>query len=67
MPSPEEWAALGLSAEEPHLVGELRGNAAYAVGLDPEMPPPAGMELIGLRKLWGRLDEEAVSLALICR
>ena len=51
LPSPEDWAALGLSAAEPHLVGELRGSAAYAVGLDPEMPLPEGMELLGLRNL----------------
>ena len=63
LPSAEEWAALGLSAEEPHLVGELRGSSAYAVGLDPEMPLPEGMQLLGLRKLWGRLDEEAWKLA----
>ncbi|MFL6198091.1 MAG: NAD(+) diphosphatase [Thermoanaerobaculia bacterium] len=63
LPSAEDWAALGLSLEEPHLVGELRGSAAYAVGLDPEMPVPAGMELLGLRKLWGRLDEETWKLA----
>ena len=63
LPSPEEWAALGVSTEEPHLVGELNGSAAYAVGLDPEMPLPDGMQLLGLRKLWGRLDEEAWKLA----
>jgi len=63
LPGAEEWEALGLSTEEPHLVGELRGSAAYAVGLDPEMPLPEGMVLLGLRKLWGRLDEEAWKLA----
>ena len=63
LPSPEEWTAFGLSAEEPHLVGELRGSAAYAVGLDPELPLPEGMQVLGLRKLWGRLDEEAWKLA----
>ena len=59
LPAPEEWAALGLSGSEPIHVGGL----SHAVGLDPDIHPPPGMTFLGLRKLWGRLDEEAWTLA----
>lgn len=59
LPSPEEWEALGISFSEPLAVGE----SACAVGLDPEMEPPAGMGFLGLRKLWGQIDEDVWKLA----
>ena len=59
LPDAEELEALGLSGSEPIHVGEL----SHAVGLDSEIPPPPGMTFLGLRKLWGRLDEETWKLA----
>jgi NAD+ diphosphatase len=59
----EEWRELGLPASEPLHVGELRGGVCYAVGLAAEAEPPPGLEFHGLRRLWGRLDEEAWKLA----
>lgn len=59
LPDAEELEALGLSGSEPIHVGER----SYAVGLEPELPPPPEMTFLGLRKLWGRLDEEAWKLA----
>ncbi|HWM94763.1 MAG TPA: NAD(+) diphosphatase [Thermoanaerobaculia bacterium] len=63
LPDGEAWEALGISASEPLHVGELREGAGYAVGLGPEVEPPPGMTFLGLRKLWGRLDEAAWRLA----
>ena len=58
LPSPEELKALGIPSEPLHV-----GESAFVVGLDPEMEPPEGMGFLGLRKLWGLLDEEAWKLA----
>ena len=56
VPSGQEWAALGLPAEEPHEVGSLNGRAAWAVGIAADAEPPAGMAFQGMRRLWGALD-----------
>lgn len=61
--SAEEWIGSGLTAEEPHAVGTLQELTCWAVGLTAESEPPAGMSFEGLRRLWGRLDEEAWKLA----
>jgi NAD+ diphosphatase len=58
-----EWGELELSASEPLHVGEWRGGACWAVGLATEVEPPPGLGFEGLRRLWGRLDEEAWKLA----
>jgi NAD+ diphosphatase len=67
LPTGEEWAALGLPAEEPHAVGTLNGREAWAAGLPADTAnhaePPAGMAFQGLRRLWGALDEETWKLA----
>ncbi len=59
----EEWTGLGLPGSEPLHVGEIEGAACFAVGLAAEAEPPEGMAFLGLRRLWGRLDEEAWKLA----
>jgi NAD+ diphosphatase len=63
IPTGDEWAALGLPAEEPHEVGSLGGRPAWAAGLLADAEPPEGMAFQGLRRLWGALDEEAWKLA----
>jgi NAD+ diphosphatase len=63
IPSSEEWANLGLAAEEPHAVGSLGEVACWAVGLSAETSAPEGMAFHGLRRLWGQLDEDVWKLA----
>jgi NAD+ diphosphatase len=65
VPTGAEWAALGLPAGEPQSVGTLAGAAAWAVeAVAPEpVELPEGMAFLGLRRLWGVLDEEAWKLA----
>lgn len=63
VPDGGEWAELGLAAGEPHAVGFLDGATCYAAGLAAAAEPPEGMAFEGLRRLWGRLDEEAWKLA----
>jgi NAD+ diphosphatase len=65
VPTGAEWAALGLAAGEPQSVGTLAGTAAWAAEVvSPEaIELPEGMAFLGLRRLWGVLDEEAWKLA----
>ncbi|HYN22443.1 MAG TPA: NAD(+) diphosphatase [Thermoanaerobaculia bacterium] len=63
LPGAEDWAALGMTTADPHQVGEMSGAVCYAVSLDQDLPPPPGMAFEGLRRLWGRLEEEAWKLA----
>lgn len=59
-----EWSALGLpAATGPLHIGEIQGGACYAVGVDSGIQPPEGMAFLGLRKLWGRMEEDAWKLA----
>jgi NAD+ diphosphatase len=66
LPSDGEWHALGLAADPPILAGTLGGADAWAAGLpaaSADAEPPAGMAFLGLRRLWGTLDEAAWRLA----
>jgi NAD+ diphosphatase len=63
LPRASEWETLGLGDGRMHLVGSLAGEAALAQELPTEIEPPEGMAFLGLRPLWGRLDEEAWRLA----
>ena len=63
IPTGQEWAALGLPAEEPQAVGALNGRDAWATGVAAGTEPPGGMAFQGLRRLWGALDEETWKLA----
>jgi NAD+ diphosphatase len=59
-----EWSALGLPATaEPLQIGEIQGVVCLAVGLDSGSEPPEGMAFLGLRKLWGRMEEDVWKLA----
>ena len=53
-------------AEQPPLrclfLGVLNGQPCHALDLT-EAPPPAGLSFIGLRELWGRLDEARLGIA----
>jgi NAD+ diphosphatase len=64
-PTGAEWAALGLVAGEPQSVGTLAGATAWSVEVATPEPIelPEGMAFLGLRRLWGVLDEEAWKLA----
>jgi NAD+ diphosphatase len=63
VPSGDEWESLGFAAAgEPLLVGHLEGAACYAAELAVKAEPQ-GMAFHGLRRLWGRLDEECWKLA----
>lgn len=63
VPTGAEWAGLGLSEEDSQAVGAMGGMAAWAAGIAEGIEPPEGMIFEGLRRLWGRLDEEVWKLA----
>jgi NAD+ diphosphatase len=63
VPSGAEWDALALPADEPHAVGTLAGDEVWAAGLPAGTGPPEGLAFLGLRRLFGALDEEAWKLA----
>jgi NAD+ diphosphatase len=63
LPAGDEWEALGLAADPPLLAGTLGGVEAWAAGLPADAEPPVGMAFLGLRRLWGKLDEAAWRLA----
>ncbi len=67
LPSGDEWEPLGFAADPPILAGMLHGTGggaeAWAAGLPADTEPPAGMAFRSLRRLWGKLDEAAWSLA----
>ena len=53
-----DFSELGLSALCQHYLGLLEGRHCYAVGLNDDVTPPAGMSFEGLRQIYGRLDED---------
>ena len=53
-----DFSGLGLIASCQHYLGLLEGRHCYAVGLDDNVTPPAGMSFEGLRRVYGRLDED---------
>src|SRR5688572_21460211 len=68
VPRGAEWKSLGLATGgltggEPHAVGEVNGEPAWAVELDAGTEPPEGMAFQGLRRLWSALDEAAWRVA----
>jgi NAD+ diphosphatase len=63
VPTGPDAARLGLEAGAPLRVGMAEGPEAWAVDLGAGFEPAEGLELHGLRRLWGRIDEEAWRLA----
>jgi NAD+ diphosphatase len=63
LPCGDEWEALGLAADPPIRAGALGGAEAWAAGLPADTSEPPGMAFLGLRRLWGTLDEAAWRLA----
>ena len=61
VPRGTEWkalrAALEIPAGDPHAVGEVDGEPAWAVELEAGTEPPDGLVFQGLRRLWGVLGE----------
>jgi len=53
-----DFSELGLSVSCQHYLGLLDGRLCYAVGLNDDITPPAGMSFEGLRKIYGHLDED---------
>jgi NAD+ diphosphatase len=59
-----EWSILALpTSGEPHRIGEMEGLSSYAVGLAAAAEPPEGWSFLGLRALWGLMDEPTWHLA----
>jgi NAD+ diphosphatase len=59
-----EWSSLALpTSGESHRIGEMEGLISYAVGLAAAAEPPEGWSFLGLRALWGLVDEATWHLA----
>ncbi|MEA2576311.1 MAG: diphosphatase [Chloroflexia bacterium] len=56
-------AELGLDPVRRQYLGSLDGQECYAAELAPDMVPPEGTSLQGLRGLYGRLDDLLYSIA----
>jgi len=54
---------IGLSVLRRHYLGRLDGCHCYAAEMAEGTGPPPGMEFEGLRKIYGRLDEDLFALA----
>jgi len=55
---------LGLSLAEGYLLGSLDGVECHAVSVAGEGAPPRGMDYLGLRKLFGVLDNTRYAMAV---
>jgi len=53
-----DFSELELSVSCQDYLGLLDGRHCYTVGLNDDVTPPAGMSFEGLRKIYGRLDED---------
>jgi len=56
--------ALGLSLADGYRLGSLDGVDCYALSVTAESEPPGGTEYLGLRKLFGSLDDTRYDLAV---
>jgi NAD+ diphosphatase len=63
VPCVAELAETGVDAGPGHYLGRLAELDCFAVGLDPQTAVPPGGALEGLRRLFGRLDEDLYALA----
>jgi len=53
-----DFAELGIPSVSQHYLGQLNGHFTYAVDLPEGASAPEGMAFEGLRKVYGRMDEE---------
>ncbi len=58
IPKLVEFSELGIPFAGRHYLGLLEGTACYAVDLPPDISPSPGMAFEGLRKVYGRLDDD---------
>jgi NAD+ diphosphatase len=63
IPSVASFEELGITFSARHYLGELEGKFCYAVDVPEGTAPPEGMAFEGLRKVYGRLDEDLFWLA----
>ncbi len=63
VPYLRDFSELKVPYYETHYLGELDGHSCYAVDLKEIAEVPQGMNLEGLRRVYGRLDEELFWLA----
>lgn len=54
---------LGLTPVRQQYLGTLGGRHCYSAELQPDTEPPVGLSLLGLRSLYGRLQEPLFALA----
>jgi len=62
IPRSVEFVQSGLRVSRQHYLGQLDGCHCYAVEV-PEGAPPQGMAFEGLRKIYGRINEDLFALA----
>lgn len=58
-----DFVEMGIPFSAQHYLGELEGRSCYAVDIPDGAPAPEGMTFEGLRKLYGRVDEDLFWLA----
>jgi len=63
VPQATNPSRLGLSVLRQHYLGRLDGCHCYAAEMAEGASPPLGMDFEGLRKVYGRLDEDLFALA----
>jgi len=63
IPQIVDFVELGLPVSRQHYLGRLDGCHCYAVEVTEGTAPPQGMAFEGLRKIYGRMNEDLFSLA----
>ncbi len=58
-----DFVELGIPTVSQHYLGQLKGHFSYAVDLPEGAVAPEGMAFEGLRKVYGRMDEDLFWLA----
>jgi NAD+ diphosphatase len=63
-PECREFEAMKLTTIRQHYLGTLDGRHCYSAELDTDLSTPRGFSLVGLREIFGVVDEELFSLAV---
>jgi NAD+ diphosphatase len=63
LPQDDEVVRSGLELGPVQYLGTLDGEDALCATLDAKQPTPPGFELVGLRRLWSRLDDQLFGIA----